>query len=197
MDILKLFQYNQKLKFSDIERTLKIRSNKLAYHLKNLTKKGLLIKEGDCYSLSETSEQLIPYLSEKASPLVVILIRIGNNKQCFLHKREKRPFKGKLSLPGGRLRVNESIKEAVKRIMNEKYQINASLTKVNSVNLELVRKNNKIIHSFLLILVSAKSKNKIELQNVKAHKREIISSDYQLITSKDKSIKIQSFFTKA
>ena len=74
--ILKEFLYNNELKFSDIEKALKIRSNKLAYHLKNLTKKGILKKQNETYKLSETAEELIPYLSEKQSSLAVILIAI-------------------------------------------------------------------------------------------------------------------------
>ena len=192
MDILKLFQYNQKLKFTDIGRALKTKSNKLAYHLKNLTKKGLLIKDENYYCLSETSEHLIPYLSEKNSTLAVILILIGNRNKCFLITRNKRPFKGRLALPGGRLLVGESIKQAAERIMKEKFNVNAKFIKINSISLEHVRKNNKTVHSFLLILVEAKTKDKINFTNVTKNKKKIISSDYQIITSKDKEIKKSS-----
>lgn len=195
--ILELFTLNEGLKFSEIEEAIKIRSNKLAYHMKQLLKKDILVKAGENYGLSEASEYLIPYLSGKDSPLAVILIRIGDNKRCFLHKRQKRPFLGKLSLPGGRLRMNESIKEAVVRIMKEKHGINAKLEKINSVNIEMVKKKDKIIHSFLLILVSAKSKDKIEMSDVAKNKKNIIKSDYQLITSPDKTIKIKEFITPA
>jgi DNA-binding Lrp family transcriptional regulator len=49
--ILNLFQYNHKLKFSEIEDSLKIRSNKIAYHIKSLVKKKILIKEGETYTI--------------------------------------------------------------------------------------------------------------------------------------------------
>ena len=39
-EILQLFLYNDKLKFNEIEKSLKSRSNKVAYHLKNLIKKN-------------------------------------------------------------------------------------------------------------------------------------------------------------
>lgn len=195
--ILNLFAFNHHLKFSEIEKSLKIQSNKLAYYLKNLVKKGIIIKKDNKYLLSETSENLIPYLSEKTSPLPIILIRIGNKKNCFLYPREKRPFKNFLSLPGGRLLVGEEIKQAVKRLMKEKYNISASLSKIISINHEFVKKNNKILHSFILILVEARTKDKIKLENVKKNKKKIINSDYKLITSKPKEIKITKFLTKA
>src|SRR3989344_2109558 len=115
--ILDLFVYNDKLKFNEIEKNLKIRSNKLAYHLKKLLKKKILVKEGNYYILSETSEYLIPYISEKKSILPAILIHIGNKKQAFLYKRNKRPYKDLLSMPGGRFLVGETIQQATKRIM--------------------------------------------------------------------------------
>jgi len=179
--ILALFAFNHKLKFSDMEKALNIRSNKLAYHLKSLVRKGSLEKQGDCYNLGENSEHIIPYLSEKNSVLSVILIHIGNNKKCFFHERKKRPFKGMLSLPGGRILTGESIKTAVKRLMNEKFNISAELKKVNSISVEHLRKKNKILYTYLLVFVSASSKDKIRLEEIEKNKKNIITSDYLLL----------------
>jgi ADP-ribose pyrophosphatase YjhB (NUDIX family) len=195
--ILELFTHNDRLKFSQIEDKIRERSNKVAYHLKQLNRKGILEKGGNTYKLSEASEYLIPYLSEKRSPLVVILIRIGNNRKCFLEPRGKRPFKGKLSLPGGRMLISETLKEGVSRIMREKYNVNARLDKVLSVNNEHVKRNGKIIHSFLLILVSAKTKEKLGMSDAKINKKNIISSDYELITSRTGEINIKTLNTLA
>lgn len=193
--ILDLFLYNHRLKFSDIEKKLNARSNKLAYHIKRLVSKGVLIKENNAYLLSESSECLIPYLSDKKSVLPIILIKIGSKKSCFLYKRDKRPFKNYLSLPGGRLILGESIKQAVKRIMF-KFGINAALEKITSINLEHIKKSGKIINSFLLILVQAKTKDKVKLININQNKNKIISSDYHLIKQKNKEIKIPEIFSK-
>ena len=193
--ILRLFIFNENLKFNEIEKLTSIRSNKIAYHIKQLIKKQVLVKQGEFYKLSETAEYLIPYLSDKKSPLVVLLIRIGDRRNCLLFKRDKRPFKGKLSLPGGRLLVNETIQDAVKRIMSEKYNVNAELSLINSVNLEFVKKKKKSIHSFLLILVEAKTKDKVRFSNIEKNKKDIILSDYKMIKSRQSKIKIKSFET--
>ncbi|MCK5449475.1 NUDIX domain-containing protein [Candidatus Pacearchaeota archaeon] len=195
--ILKEFLYNNKLKFSDIEKSIKVRSNKLAYHIKNLIKKGVLKKQGDEYQLSETAEELIPYISDKQSPIPVILIAITkNSNQFFLHTRKKRPFKNKLSLPGGRILSNESLDEAVKRIMKQKHFIDAKLQNINSISLEHVKKQDKKIHSFLLVFATASTKDKIEYTNISKDKSKIISSDYSLI-KKDikKQIEVKEFLT--
>lgn len=196
--ILKEFLYNHKLKFSDIEKGLKIRSNKLAYHLKNLVKKDVLKKDGDLYFLSEASEALIPYISEKQSPLSVILVAVAkNSNQVFLHKRKKRPFKNKLSLPGGRILSGESLAQAVKRIMKEKHSVDVELEKVNSVSIEHVEKKDKKVHSFVLIFISASTEDKVEYTNISKNKSEIISSDYELIKNNlKKEIEVNDFLTR-
>ncbi len=194
--ILGLFLYNHKLKFSEIEKSLNQRSNKIAYHIKQLIKKEILMKQKDFYSLTKKSEYLIPYLSEKQHPLPVILIHIGDSKKAFLYKRGKRPFKDKLSLPGGRLLTNESISKSVKRIMRQKFNINAKLEKIKSISLEKVKKSNKTIHSFLLIFITAKTKDKLKLLSIEKTRTKIISSDYHLIKSKDSEIKFKTLISK-
>lgn len=194
--ILELFLFNNKLRFNEIEKLAKIRSNKLDYYLKKLVHKGILIKEGVNYQLSESSECLIPYISNKKSVLPVILIKIGKEGKFFLYQREKRPYKGKFSLPGGRIILGEDISKSAVRIMKEKYNIRVRLKKINSVSIEHIIKNKKIIHSFLLILVSAETKQKIYLMNIIKNKNKIIPSDYKLLTNKNSTIRINKITSK-
>lgn len=184
-DILSLFLFNKELKFSDIEKKLSARSNKLAYHLKKMLQKGILEKRKDSYSLNWNYEYLIPYFSDKHSPLPVILVHIGDQNRAFLHKREKRPYKDFLSLPGGRLLAGESIKEGAKRIMKDKFNIKISPPQIVSMSLEHIKKGRQTIHSFILILVRAKAKN-LPMTGVNKNKSKIIKSDYLLIKSKPK-----------
>jgi ADP-ribose pyrophosphatase YjhB (NUDIX family) len=197
MEILKLFQYAEKLKFSDIERAMNVRSNKLSYHLKNLTKRGVLEKDGEFYKLSESSEYMVPYLSEKQSLLPVVLILIGDNKNAFLYKRKKRPYHNLLSLPGGRILLGESLEDTSKRIMKEKFNINTKFKKLNSISFEQVKKSEKIIHSFILFFVNVTTKDKIDLTDVEKNKSKIIPSDYKLISEdSEKETKIKTIYSK-
>lgn len=196
--IISQFLYNYRLKFNEIEKLSKIRSNKLSYHIKKLKEKGILVKEKDFYKLSETAENLIPYLHNKQTVLTVVLIILEKNGKVFLHSRKKRPFKEKLSLPGGRLLSKETISDCVARIIKDKHNINSKLKKVNSISLEHVKKKNEKIHSFMLILVTATTKDKIEYLEVEKNKSKIISSDYKLIKNDfNKEIKIKTFQTPA
>jgi ADP-ribose pyrophosphatase YjhB (NUDIX family) len=195
--ILSLFLYNKKLRFNEIEKQIGERSNKLAYHLKLLIKKGVIEKTGEFYHLTETSETLIPFLSKKTCVLPVILIAIPNPKsknKIFLHQRTKRPFEGKFSLPGGRIIMGETLKQATKRLMKEKFNINATFKKINSISLEQVKKKRKTIHSFLLLLVTASTKE--EIKYITPKKSKTISSDYNLIKNDlNKKIKIKKLIT--
>jgi ADP-ribose pyrophosphatase YjhB (NUDIX family) len=192
-EILSLFLTNKRLKFNEIEKLLKTRSNKLNYHIKKLISKNIIEKNNNFYSLTDTSEYLIPYLSEKNSLLPVVLILVWNKKKAFLYKRTKRPYQEFLSLPGGRILLGESIKKSVKRIMKEKHNLNATLTKINSISIEHIRKHSKIIHSFLLIFTTAKIKENVDLIDIEKYKKYIIKSDYNLIKKyQNKSIKINT-----
>ena len=194
--ILKLFLYNKKLRFNEMEKALKIRSNKLTYHLKNLIKKGTLVKEKDNYKLSEHAEHLIPYLSEKKNVLSVVLIHLGDENAVFMHKRTKRPFKDKLGLPGGRNLLGESLEKSVKRIMKEKHNINAKLKDIHSISIESIKKQGKVIQTDLIIFVTATTKDKISLINVEKNKSNLIPSDYKLLKQDlNKQIKIKNFMT--
>ena len=55
--ILNLFSYNHKMKFNEIEKEIKIRSNKLAYHLKNLIKKEIISKKAEEYKIENNFQR--------------------------------------------------------------------------------------------------------------------------------------------
>jgi len=176
--VIEVFLYNDKLKFSEIEKLTNLRSNKLAYYLKSFEEEKLITKENGNYSLSDDFEHIIPYVSEKQAVLPAVLIVLGKNSKFFLPFREKKPYKGFLGLPAGRILLGENIEDAVKRIMKNKYGIDAKLGYVNSVSIEHVRKNGKVIHSFLLILVSASTKQNLNYIDIEKNKKRIIKSDY-------------------
>ena len=196
-EILKLFLYNEKLKFSQIEKSLKKRSNKIAYHLKNLVNKSVLSKEGHFYRLAK--ENLIPYMSNKNPALPIILIHMGDKENCFLYRREKRPFKNKLGLPGGRIVLGENLERATERIIKNKFNIQCKFEKLHSVSIEHVKNSEGIFQTDLLFFVTAKPrpKEKIDLTEIKKNKSKIISSDYKLLVNDlEKGIEINHFLTK-
>jgi len=194
--ILSTFLYHNKLRFNEIEKALKTRSNKLAYHLKKLLKEGILTKNKDLYKLSKTAENLIPYLSKKKHVLSIVLIHIGNEKDCLLYQRKKRPFKDLFGLPGGRILLKESIGDSVKRIMKKKHGIKAKLQKIHSISIEHIKNSDNIIQSDLIVFITATTTDIIELTNLEKIKSKMISSDYKLVKRHlNREIKIENFLT--
>ena len=186
-DILDVFLYRNRARFSEIESLTGIRSNKLAYYLKNLISKGVVVKKGENYFLSENHENIIPYITDKRALLPVLLVALEKNGKYFLHHRNKRPYRNFLSLPGGRILFGENLKEATKRIMKEKFGINSSFKGVKNISLEHVRKKGKIIHGFLLLLVSASTNKDIKYYDLEENRKNIIRSDYFLLKNSLKS----------
>ncbi len=180
-DILNVFLYRDKLRFSEIKDKTELRSNNLAYHLKKLISKGILIKNRENYMLSEKYEHLIPYITEKQAILPVLLVVAEKKGKYFLYHRDKRPYNNFLSLPGGRILVGENMKTATKRIMKEKFGISCVFKGVKSISLEHVRKKRKIIHSFLLMLVSVSTGEDIKYYDLEKNRKNIIRSDYFLL----------------
>ncbi len=208
-DILSLFAHHKNLTFAQIGKSLNIRSNKLAYHLNLLCHNEKIVKKGINYSLSDVSTSMIPYFSPISSPLPIVLVHLGTSTHAFLHIRKKHPYFGYYGLPGGRLRVGESIEQAAQRIMKDKFGVTIKAHKQVSIALEhvitkryLANDKHKImnlksqnkkatpLYSFLLILVHATAKEKIPLINIAAKKKGIIPSDYAMLTTSQKRVRI-------
>lgn len=185
--ILNLFAYDSSLSFSEIKKKLKVRSNLLAYWLKQLLRKKILEKNNKEYILANEAEYLVPYLSQSKSALPVVLIQIGNSSSCFLYKRTKRPYKDLLSLPGGRILIGESLKSASERIMKTKFSILLNDINLKSIHFEHVKRADKTIYTFILFLVTAKAEKEIILTPIQKNKKKIIQSDFKLIVSNHRS----------
>ena len=56
-EIFRLFLNCDRLKFSDIEKALKIRSNMVSYHIEQMQKEKLLEKKGEYYFLTAGADK--------------------------------------------------------------------------------------------------------------------------------------------
>ena len=154
--IFAVFLHNDHATFTTIEKETRLRSNEVAYFLNQLISEGAIIKDGESYRLSETAEKYVPFVvdsSEKLSPLPVVLIAFQHHGKLLLLKRKKRPYLDYWGLPGGRIRINETIEAAATRILHEKAFAHGTFTGVNAVVHER-HDTGSVLHAFLLILVS-------------------------------------------
>jgi 8-oxo-dGTP diphosphatase len=201
--IFKLFLENNKLKFNEIEKCLKIRSNMVSYHLTSMVKEGLLIKKGEYYLLTEHAEKYIPLFSDifgmDVGPLPIVLVAVVNQTvsktinetKVLLIKRNKRPYKDYWSMIGGKLLLHEDIQEAAIRQVKEKTGLDSEFVSVNNVLHERVEGAGIVKHSFVLIFVKVIVKN-IKFKETRAGELKwfsisklesdrVIPSDYWLI----------------
>jgi ADP-ribose pyrophosphatase YjhB (NUDIX family) len=210
-EIFKLFLENNRLKFNEIEKCLKIRSNMVSYHLTSMVKEGLLIKKGDYYLLTEHAEKYIPLFSDifgmDINPLPIVLVAVvnKNNKNILLIKRNKRPYKDYLSMIGGKLLLHEDIQEAAVRLVKEKTDLVSEFVSVNNVLHERVEGAGIVKHSFVLMFVKVVVKNikfketragELKWFNIdKLESDKVIPSDYWLIKhSLNKKISIPRMY---
>ncbi|MBW2970061.1 NUDIX domain-containing protein [Candidatus Woesearchaeota archaeon] len=193
--ILELFTKNKRLRFSDIEKATQTKSNTLAYHLENLTKQGILKKEDDHYILTNNAETMIPMLAQitgkEKGVLPVVLMAILDKDKILLLKRNKRPYKGYWGIPGGKLRLHESVTECAIREAQEETGLKCNFSHIASVIHERVEENKEYKHAFLFLLAVLKpetttikesEEGKLEwfpIDNLQPDR--IIPSDYNMI----------------
>jgi len=160
--IFKLFLENTKLKFNEIEKALKIRSNMVSYHLEKMQEEGLLKKEDEYYFLTKKAEKYLPIIKhvigEELSPVPVMLVALIHKNKILLIKRNKRPYQNYWSAIGGKMRMEESFEEAGKRIIKEKTGIDADYENICGVLYERVEGEDIIKHSFIHFFTRMKTK---------------------------------------
>ncbi|RJQ17196.1 NUDIX domain-containing protein [Candidatus Woesearchaeota archaeon] len=156
--IFELFIEKEKLKFSDIEKALRIRSNMVSYHLQQMQKENLIEKKGLHYLLTKQAERYLPLLShitgKQLSPLPVVLVAIANKNKILLLKRNKRPYQHYWGLIGGKMLLEESFAETAMRLVREKTGLLPKAISINSILHERVE-DNLIKHSFILFFMKA------------------------------------------
>jgi len=156
--IFRLFVDKRSLKFNQIEKSLKIRSNLVAYHLDRMRREGLLDKKGEDYSLTPKAEKFLPILPQitgmDAGPLAVALVAVMNSGKILLLQRNKRPYQGYLGLVGGRIKHEETVEQAAIRLVKEKAGIIGTRATINAVMHEQVNGDGVMKHSFLLFLAT-------------------------------------------
>ncbi|MEA3429758.1 MAG: NUDIX domain-containing protein [Nanoarchaeota archaeon] len=160
-NIFKLFKKNAKLKFGEIEKSIKIRSNMVAYHLDCMVKEGLLEKTNNFYSLTDKAERYLPVLTHicdsELSPLPVVLVAVmDNDMNILLTKRERRPYKGYWGLIGGKMLLEENFEESTIRLVKDMTSLDSKFVSTNSVLHERVESNDIIKFSFILFFTKVK-----------------------------------------
>ena len=155
-DIFGLFVKQQRLRFSEIGKQLKIRSNHLNYHLEKMIDASIIEKTDDHYHLTKNAEKMIPFFAQitgkEQGPLSIITAAILNGNRICLLRREKRPYQGYWGMIGGKLRLSESIRETALREAKEETNLDCDFEKIAAVLHERVNDSDVIKHAFVIFL---------------------------------------------
>ncbi|MBW3004507.1 NUDIX domain-containing protein [Candidatus Woesearchaeota archaeon] len=155
--IFKLFLKNTKLKFSEIEKALQIRSNMVSYHLEKMQEEGLLEKKDDYYYLTKKAERYLPIIphitGQELGPLPVVLVAVLKKDKVLLIKRNKRPYQNYWCMLGGKMQMEETFGAAAKRVVKEKSGLDAKYDGMAGVLYERVEGEDIIKHSFIHFFV--------------------------------------------
>jgi ADP-ribose pyrophosphatase YjhB (NUDIX family) len=150
-DILKLL--NKKAQtYSELYKTLNIKSNLFNYHLKKLQQQNLILKSRNNYKLSSVGQSISPYLGMEKQPIVAVVLAIFKDNKIVLVKREKHAYNNYWAIPGGKLRFGETFEQAAARICAKETGLDVKSAKYLATVQELVRENASDKHHFILLL---------------------------------------------
>lgn len=121
--ILQLAQHSP-LRFSQLQPP-RIPNNTFSYHLKKLIENGYIESGDNGYSPTRKALKLLndynPHAPRQAAPSMTTVLYITNEKgETLLLNRNKKPFKGWYSYPGGSIHFGETLVSAAVRELEEK-----------------------------------------------------------------------------
>ncbi len=135
--ILQKLMYKSNLRFRDLQ-VEGLTSEHFTYHLKKLVEKNLIKKVNKGYKLTNEGKDFVGKLDTETlnvekNPKVSVLVYIcrKNKKgisEYLMSKRLKQPYYGKVGNITGKVRFNETFKEAAKRELKEETGLNAKLS---------------------------------------------------------------------
>lgn len=130
-DILKVLSLNKEAKYSTLKGN-KLEGNTFSYHLKSLLKDGYIKKKDIIYSLTPKGKLFVDKRSskgfiERIQPKIITAIVLKNGNKYLLYKRKKEPFFNHIGLPHGKIHLEEKIKDAALRELEEKTGLKAKL----------------------------------------------------------------------
>lgn len=153
---------SSKRKYSDIMKYLGERdSGKVNYHLKRLVSHGLIVKEGDYYSLSAEGVKNALYVDslqlKEKYPLPVVVVAIVRGDKILLAKRCRVPLKNYWGLPGNELLYGESVLESAKKEVELELGFQVSGGRVYGSYPTIYSENSKLVYHVILIAVKVRA----------------------------------------
>jgi ADP-ribose pyrophosphatase YjhB (NUDIX family) len=182
-DILKLLN-KKPVTYSELYKSLEIRSNLFDYHLQTLIQQGLIQKSAKTYGLTSAGQAITPYLEFEKQPLIAVVLAVFKDNKVALVKREKHAFCGYWAIPGGKLNFGETIEHAAARICEKETGLNVVSGKYLATIQELVQEKQCNKHHFILLLCKVKAQGNLKagkLFSLETLPKKIVPSDAKML----------------
>lgn len=156
--MLRGFVREKQLSFTALAKLSATRTNHAAYHLAALVQDGIIRRVARGYALTAPGQRVLVTLGKTQSecPLPVVLVAAEREGKIAFIRRVERPYAGRQSLPGGRLRLDETLTQAAIRLAKEKAGLEVMPFAVGSVAVERLIATDGLAHGFLLVVVRCK-----------------------------------------
>lgn len=111
----------------------RVDGNQFVYHLRALSREGLLTKSGERYCLTAGGKRYVERVSlesfkERIQPKIVTLAVVKNRKgEHLLYRRRRVPMRGLVGFPYGKVHLGERLQDAAERELEEKTGLSALL----------------------------------------------------------------------
>ncbi|MCX6774924.1 MAG: NUDIX domain-containing protein, partial [DPANN group archaeon] len=182
-DILKML--NKKARtYSELYKTLNVRSNLFDYHLQKLQQQNLILKSKGKYKLSSIGQSFSPYLETEKQPIVAVVLAVFKDNKIVLVKREKHAYHNYWAIPGGKLRFGETFEQAAARICSKETGLDVKSAKYLATVQELVRENAADKHHFILLLYKLNAQGTLKngkLFSLASLPKKIVPSDLHML----------------
>ncbi len=182
-EILKLLNKNAKA-YSELYKSLNIKSNLFDYHLHKLLQRSLIVKSKHHYRLSSAGQALTPYLEFEKQPLIAVVLAVFKDNKVVLVRREKHAFCGYWAIPGGKVNFGETIEQAAERICEKETGLDIVSGKYLATVQELVRENKNDKHHFIMLLYKLKASGILrtgKLFSLNKLPKKIVPSDVHML----------------
>ena len=145
-------------------------SNHFIYYLKQLTKEGLVTKDGECYCLSDAGKQYasiisLETLTPRLQPKIMTAIVVFKDNQVLLHIRKREPYFNKVTLVNGKLHYGEAVQVAAERELKEKTGLKADLTHIGMVYLNTLENGKSVNHNLSHIFMGKNPQGELLKEN--------------------------------
>lgn len=138
-----------------------VESNLYQYHLQQLQKEGFVEKTEQGYRLSArglayADRHSTTLKKTRSQPKLITTLFVVNGKgQLHLRPKMRQPFKETLSLPSGKIHLDETIAEAAQREFHEKVNNELSIGNLEHIGTAhfTIRQSDFVISDYIALLI--------------------------------------------